>query len=494
MSMAVSNKLYRAHVAGFKKAVREIRTSPLTGRLHEEINQQFADNLRADSAQELRADSAQELRADSAQELNTADEQDALSLAVRAAIEQIAAAAPVLSTQQASKYQNWLLTRYRQNWLMQTGDNPPQALLLEDLSKYAEDLALYHGTSDTIKARAGIKRDIFKIDGPFDLAKQLKALRGESKSEFKPLTATQQAFIANNEAIIIEQTARWRLVMPLTVTASQEFGSGTRWCTAAQNDNRFNSYFPDNALLYLEASGPDGIGGKTAFVMNNGKIKTMYNADDESQKKEQQQALIHALPGLENCLSNLAAHTDKLASIIDKVSAHNAIKYTRALFHLAPEATFDETALVRKIKSGNFNSGELNHALLLAADYNLSQAISELLAKGADANYENSHALRVQAARGQSKVVRQLIEAGADVHSNNNIALCFAAAYGRAEVVRLLLEAGADVYDGNSQPLINARMGRHTDVVNILEAHIAKLNTQRRPTPSTPVKTLQPSL
>ncbi len=452
--MRLSNNLLRVHLSGFEKAVVALRAAGgqgrPEGRLHEEIAELFAQNVNAAG-------------------------DDNLALAVRTAMQQIAAAVPDLPAQQASKYQNWLLTRYRQNWANQTEADAPQPLLLEDLYKYAEDLTFYHNTPSVIKKRAGISIDLFAIDSPFELYQQLKALRGEVATEFKPLSPSQQAFIDSNQAIVIGQTAQWRLVMPLTTEASQEFGAGTRWCTAAQKDNAFNQYFPDNALLYLEASGPDKLSrGKHAFVFKNGTITDLFDAEDTKQTAAQQQALLDKLPTLAAQLQQLEAAVPLLRLAIDKADFEKAFELSVASRNLAPHISINDIALAEKIHSANLTPQESNNYLIKAADGGLLKTTEALLKLGANIHAYNDHALRWAARNGHSDVVKLLLDRGADVHAYNDEALRSAADKGHADVVKLLLEHGADVHIRHDAPFCLANESGHTEVVKILREHIAR--------------------
>ncbi len=456
--MRLSNNLLRVHIAGFEKAVMALRAAPSHSRLHEEIAALFAQNVSAAG-------------------------DDALALVVRAAMQQIAAAVPDLPAQQASKYQNWLLTRYRQNWANQVlssapspqdssapsprGANPPQPLLLEDLSKYADDLTHYHNTPNIIKKRAGISTDLFAIDSPFELYQQLKALRGEVATEFKVLSPSQQSFIDNNEAIIIGQTAQWRLVMPLTTEASQEFGAGTRWCTAAQNGNRFNEYFPDNALLYLEASGI----GKHAFVLKDGKITRLFNAEDTQQTPEQQQALFDKLPTLAAQLQKLDATTSLLQPIIDKADFATTFDLTITSRHLAPRAAINEATLVEGVNSGNLTQADKDNYFVKAAKGGLSNTVDALLKLGANVHADNDYALRWAARNGHTDVVRLLLEHGANVHADDDGALRMAAPNGHTDVAALLLKHGANVHANNNKALRLSVDYDRTDVLALLLKH-----------------------
>ncbi len=451
--MRLSNNLLRAHLSGFEKAIVALRAANGQSRLHDEIAELFSQNVQVAG-------------------------DDALQAAIRTAMQQIAAAVPDLPAQQASKYQNWLLTRYRQNWANQTEINPPQPLLLEDLSKYAEDLALYHNTSNVIKKRAGISTDLFTIDNPFELYQQLKALRGEVATEFKQLTTTQQAFIDSNEAVIIGQTAQWRLVMPLTIAASQEFGAGTRWCTAARDINYFEDYFPNNVLLYLEASGPDKASrGKYAFVLQNGKITELFDAEDTQQTQAQRHALLDKLPTLAAQLQNFDVVTFQLKPAIDMANFTKAFDLTIASRNLAPYATINDATLAEKVGRSNFSQADKDKYLGKAAGHGLLATTKALLATGAKVYADGNYALRLAASNGHTETVKLLIKHGADVHADYDEALRWAAGCGHTETIKLLLKHGADIHANNDEALRVASGRGNTETVKLLLKHGAKINT-----------------
>jgi len=55
-------------------------------------------------------------------------------------------------------------------------------------------------------------------------------------------SAEEQKFYDDGAAELFYNDAQIKVVIPRTVAASQFFGRGTRWCTAAENDNRFAEY------------------------------------------------------------------------------------------------------------------------------------------------------------------------------------------------------------------------------------------------------------
>jgi len=63
-------------------------------------------------------------------------------------------------------------------------------------------------------------------------------------------SAEEQKFYDTKQAILFHNDDQVKVVIPKTVAAAQFFGKGTRWCTAAENNNRFAEY-NDNGPLYI---------------------------------------------------------------------------------------------------------------------------------------------------------------------------------------------------------------------------------------------------
>lgn len=91
-------------------------------------------------------------------------------------------------------------------------------------------------------------------------------------------------------------------------------------------------------------------------------------------------------------------------------------------------------------------------ALHFAAWFGNTEALSVLLARGADVNFASdcgARALHLASRRGKTRVAKLLLEHGADVNLQDDFkrtALHYAAMCGETEIVRLLLAAGAVVH------------------------------------------------
>ena len=99
----------------------------------------------------------------------------------------------------------------------------------------------------------GTEKDIqFWKNKPFDQfvsfidanAAKLDATKGAKRAKIKTST----------DEIVLKDTEKWLVVVPLSMTASQKLGSGTNWCTSTRSENnRFDQYTLDDltSLIYI---------------------------------------------------------------------------------------------------------------------------------------------------------------------------------------------------------------------------------------------------
>jgi len=72
----------------------------------------------------------------------------------------------------------------------------------------------------------------------------------EAISNSEKAAAEEQKFYDTKKAILFYNDDQIKVVIPRTVAAAQFFGKGTRWCTAAKDDNRF-TYYNKQGPLYI---------------------------------------------------------------------------------------------------------------------------------------------------------------------------------------------------------------------------------------------------
>ena len=99
----------------------------------------------------------------------------------------------------------------------------------------------------------GIEKDIqYWKNKPFDQfvsfidanAAKLDATKGAIRAKIK----------ASTDEIVLDDTEKWLVVVPLSMAASQKLGTGTTWCTSTRTENnRFDQYTSDDltSMIYI---------------------------------------------------------------------------------------------------------------------------------------------------------------------------------------------------------------------------------------------------
>ena len=100
-------------------------------------------------------------------------------------------------------------------------------------------------------------RDINQIKGLSALEELLDQYPdASSRSNAEKDKALEAKFYAEEDASLLLNTDRVKVVVPYTGQASCFFGRGTKWCTAGNNsDNMFNSYNEDGPLYIIMIKG-----------------------------------------------------------------------------------------------------------------------------------------------------------------------------------------------------------------------------------------------
>ena len=134
----------------------------------------------------------------------------------------------------AKKYTQWLVE------LILKRD-----IRFEDLPNVQEVLAKFN----QIKARMPQEqRDIQRFKTMADLESALAPF-GLQKSNKEVKRDNEKEMYAQAEMVL--NTATYRIIIPKTKEASCYFGVNTRWCTAAENYNRFENYNRDGPLYII---------------------------------------------------------------------------------------------------------------------------------------------------------------------------------------------------------------------------------------------------
>jgi hypothetical protein len=109
---------------------------------------------------------------------------------------------------------------------------------------------------------------------PGDLWNSVKQFQGElSGKELK--REEQEKIYRETEFVYKDEETGFQIVSPLTEDSAKWWGKGTRWCTSAENNNRFEHYAKQAPLLILLM--PDK--QKLQFWKNDNNIQFMDEAD-----------------------------------------------------------------------------------------------------------------------------------------------------------------------------------------------------------------------
>jgi hypothetical protein len=115
----------------------------------------------------------------------------------------------------------------------------------EDKNKIKSSLELFSKVGNKLN-----NKDLMSYK---DLSSLYDALAPFEKSDAVELSAKQQAKMVKSDAEKIIDTPNFKVIVPKTEAASQMYGAGTKWCTAAQKECMFDSYSNQGPLYIIIA-------------------------------------------------------------------------------------------------------------------------------------------------------------------------------------------------------------------------------------------------
>lgn len=166
---------------------------------------------------------------------------------------------------------------------------------LEDEARVHNSLQRFHAN----KARLS-RKDIGCFSCLNELEELLDVEAPYADNEYKSNGEIEREIKANGAVKLIEEP-NFVAIKLLTKDAAQYYGRGTKWCTAANTNNAFDSYSDDLIVLLTEIEGKNR---KFQFHFRSGQF--MNEKDVEVTKDE----IAH--------LSKIAGYTKFLNSIIEK--------------------------------------------------------------------------------------------------------------------------------------------------------------------------------
>lgn len=135
------------------------------------------------------------------------------------------------SPDKMGKYSKWLLKLYKQG-----------KLKIEDLYKFKESLQAFHTYRNQLT-----KKDIMAYgDGNqlYDAVRQFIENPNQATSHSDAIRRIKQ------DVEKVYEDSDWLILIPKTEEAAKYYGKGTRWCTAATNNNMFQ-YYNEDGPLYI---------------------------------------------------------------------------------------------------------------------------------------------------------------------------------------------------------------------------------------------------
>lgn len=115
---------------------------------------------------------------------------------------------------------------------------------LEDATKAIDPMNLYVKFKNRL---SGVSLNTMTFDAFLDLGSELEGTKSGKEQD----KSEEQAFFDTNQASLFYNDNNVKIVIPKTKEASIYFGRNTKWCTAAKNNNMFDSYAGDGPLYIV---------------------------------------------------------------------------------------------------------------------------------------------------------------------------------------------------------------------------------------------------
>jgi hypothetical protein len=386
-------------------------------------------------------------------------------------------------------YAKWLLARY----MALGGDPELQRRFFEDGERVTAALNIF----DKLKKKRpeGVNIDIMTYKSIQDL-EDVTDQYADREDELK--TATQLKHETKLEgAKKLYEDENWLILIPLKVEAAILYGAGTRWCTAAQNNNMFDHYTKGGSPLIIiidknkEREGNHDATSKYQFHLGsnqfmdaqdrgigyNGVINLMKKLPEGAQKALEAQGInpltfelmsyfeysyrrdgreVPAERVKQLIVQGANPHIQNEAVLKWAVANNEAVLVDyfiqdprtdrEVLADVVTEAAkAGNLDFVKKIVAAvgpaalNANGGK---TLIAACATNL-ELVQYIVENGGDVNVARGEPLATACANGKLSIARYLLEHGADPNANNSVAYWRAYKNRRPKTLELLLSFGA---------------------------------------------------
>jgi hypothetical protein len=131
-----------------------------------------------------------------------------------------------------SKYTKWIISRFV--------DPNGGIRFVEDLSKLTEPMTRYARLTQSGVIPAN-NRDINQFKNMLSFL-DLMDQYAEKKTGNEMKSEEEQELIKSGQAVLYKDTGALKIMIPKTEEAAKFYGRGTKWCTAGDNNNRFDFY------------------------------------------------------------------------------------------------------------------------------------------------------------------------------------------------------------------------------------------------------------
>lgn len=148
---------------------------------------------------------------------------------------------------------------------------------LEDVPKAKSALMLYSKFRNKLPPIGSLS---FKE--LLDLADSLDAER--SRAEMK--REEEEEFYRKKQAVLYFENDNIKVVVPKTIAASRFFGKGTRWCTAANDNNMHHHYHRQGPLYIVMFKNRNKKKWQLHFSLSNDDIQVMDELDQDIEPEE----------------------------------------------------------------------------------------------------------------------------------------------------------------------------------------------------------------
>ena len=241
-------------------------------------------------------------------------------------------------------YLGWLVSTYIKG-----------GYLLEDLGKAKETLHLF----DQIKHRLPAEdRDINRFHQLGDVWSKVDPfLPKDDETTWSPSKRAEERElrqkVMSESRILVAREDGFTVAIPMTERSAKWWGRGTRWCTAAENDNMFRQYHSKSPLVVMRW--PDG--RKIQAFITEDDVQIMDEADRPieiefiQERWEDMKPIIDAAykhGDMNDIILQLVPHEHRTPEIILQAVKNNGY----ALYYLRDEAKTEEIILAALNQAG----------------------------------------------------------------------------------------------------------------------------------------------